>query len=555
MKRFFYILIAASIALFASCAKDDMNGNSDNSPSNPALTGRTLTFAVDMDMPTQTKANLELAGLDIKWQSGDTIGIATDNDATIRRYAVVPNDSDKKKGTIAVAEVAGAKTYYAIFKGSLGDGGKNENAVTSGDFSMLSFNTTTKTFSGLKVGQQQVAEGSLESHIWYTNGYPLSMAGVADGDPNSDSHLLVMRPCLALFQLQIAKTSFPEYYKNIPYESSYSINHDHYYSAIRGFNLYQNGATTIYSNGDYSVQIASDGSLTTTPGATKQEYRQISQSDTLKAKTKYLMCLIPGGSVSSFTVDFLGYKSNGKASGDLNWSAVYTMTKSGSFTVAPGDFYDLGTLNPISRKIAQNIAADESTDAAAASYVPAIDVDGDLDDWSTISASYDNSGNSRIREWRFKSDSQKIYFYIKMRKNRSCITYNDKSEISDGKLYIGFNTDNNVETGSSYGNVTGCEAYIKVIPFTNVGEGTTLSPVDGLDANSEVYASGLGSHNGTVYVKVYDPGDSIGSDSSNVYLEISIPREYLNLPAAGNSITVGCSYSWYTTNETSVTLE
>ena len=505
----------------------------------PATTGNTITFSASIDMPAATKASLD--GLNIKWSSGDYIGICTDNDATIVAYPVTVDGSDATICTITVNEVAGATAYYGIFRGSLGADGNATLEKTADDFSGITFDTTTKTFSGLTVGNQQVAQGSLSSHLWYTNGFPLSMAGKSSGTS------LVMRPCLALFQVSIAAGSVPDaYYLNTEtYTSSKGIDHDHTYSAVRGFNLYQKGSSTIYSSGDYTVQVAADGTLNTISDAsgTQKEYRQISQSGKLAAGTNYLMCLIPGGSVSSFKFDFLGYSDN---AGTLLWDAVYTMNMKKATTVNPGDFFDFGTLNPLEMKKAKNEAADDAADEAAASYVPAITIDGDLSDWSGVAASYSNSGNSRIREWKFKSDAQKIYLYFSMRKNRV-----DGSK----NLYVGFDKDNDNSTGSSYGDITGCEAYAKVIPFTNSGEGTDPVAVEGIDSASEVWASGVGSNNGTVYTWAYDAGESLSSNSSNIYIEISIPRDKLNLPATGNTITVGCSYGWGTTDKVSVTLE
>lgn len=542
MKKLFYILIAASAVLFAACEKETGNNQAPvPSSEDPALTGRTITFSASIDMLAETRASLD--GLAVQWaSSGDYIGVATDNDATIRVYEVTRDAVDKTLASVAVAEVAGASEYYAVFKGSLGhSGGANE--VAADDYSMISFNTTTKTFSGLTVGKQQVAENSLSSYLWYTNGYPLALAGKANGTS------LSMKPCLALLKLRIDAESVPAeyYYKNIPFTTTYDIEHDHYYSAVRGFDLYQKGGSTIYSSGDYTVQVNNDGSLTTAvvDNANKRDYRQMSQSEKLKSGTDYLMCVIPGGSITSFLINFLGYADNNV--GAVSWDAVYTMTKSGSVTVNPGDCYSLGTLNPLGRKKAANEAADEAADEAASiPYVPAITIDGDMSDWNDIDYSYNNSENSRIRAWKFKSDAQKIYLYLAMRKNR----------VDGGKnLYIGFDKDNDNATGTSHGDVTGIEASAKVIPFTNSGEGTEPVGVSGIDSASQVWGDGVGYHDAVVSTAYYDAGESLSSNSSNIYIEVSIPREYLNLPAAGNTITVGCSYGWGTTDKVSVILE
>ena len=180
-------------------------------------------------------------------------------------------------------------------------------------------------------------------------------------------------------------------------------------------------------------------------------------------------------------------------------------------------------------------------------YAPAITIDGDLSDWDGIASSFSNSSNTRIREWKFKSDPYTVYFYVKMRKNRA---WN-----SDPGLYIGFDLDNDNSTGNGYGSNTGCEAFVKSIPFSNDTEGSEPIGFVGVDANSEVWSSGIGYHNGTVHVAHYDAGESLSSSSSNTYLELSIPRDYLGLPSAGNSITIGCSFNWYITDKVSVTME
>ena len=422
MKKLFYILFAASAALFVSCAKEA----ADNTPSDPALTGKTITFSASIELNAETKA--ALSGLNINWEDGDYIGVATDNDATIRVYPVTVG-APATNCTVTVDEVAGATDYYAIFKGRLGDGGANVNNVEANDFSMISFNTTTKTFSGLTVGKQQVAQDALYSYLWYTNGYPLAMAGKADGTT------LLMKPCLALMKLQIASASVPAgyFYQNIPYESSYSINHDHYYSAVRGFNLYQKGGSTIYSSGDYNVQVNDDGSLTTTAVVNehKGEYRQMSQSGKLSSGTDYLMCLIPGGSISSFQIDFLGYSDNTPT---ISWDAVYSMTKSGSVTVNPGDYFDLGTLNPLGRKKAMNEAADEAADAAGP-FTPAIEIDGDMDDWSSLESEkvVSISGAGDYLEFKVTYDLQYLYFYSRR----------NNARFSEWPFYVWYKIDTN----------------------------------------------------------------------------------------------------------------
>lgn len=530
MKKLFYILFAASALLFVSCAKEV----DDNITAPEAkLTGETITFSATIDMPAATRAALD--GLNINWQSGDYIAFATDNDATIRVYPVTVDGVDPTKCTITVDKVDGASGYYAIFKGSLGDGGAGANSVDADDYSMVTFNTTTKTFSGLKVGNQQVAKNSLSSYLWYTDGYPLAMAGKADGSS------LSMKPCLALVKLQIDAESVPAdaYYKSIPYVSSYSVNHDHNYSAVRGFNLYQIGGSTIYSSGDYDVQIAADGSLTTTATGDK-EYRQISQSEKLVSGTDYLMCLIPGGSISSFKINFLGYKDNTPS---LSWDAVYTMRLAAANTVAPGDYYDLGVLNPLGRKKAKNEAEDEAADASA-SIANVVDIDGVFDDWASV-AEYpgtrtSGSSNSRINGWRMTQDVHNIYVYLDLAKTKFA---GPESYKPNSYIYVCLDTE---DGGSTRTSIPGVDKYVLIYPCVQDSDPVTF--IHGADPRSQVNGSSDGA------IETWGIFGT-GANESHAYIELSIPRAKLNLTTSNQTIQIGVSFQEYDAAKQSITLD
>lgn len=175
-------------------------------------------------------------------------------------------------------------------------------------------------------------------------------------------------------------------------------------------------------------------------------------------------------------------------------------------------------------------------------FVPAISIDGDMSDWDNITT-LPSTQSSRINEWKFKSDAQFVYLYFKLRGDRI-------GEGDDGnrKIYIGFDVDNDSTTGQSYGNVGGCDAAAKCIPITGTTGQYTF--INGYDTASEVYV--LGTTVGTGVIKtasVYD------ESNTKAYVEMRIPRDILNLPSAGSSISVGCSYDWYVTGIQSVTLE
>ena len=173
-------------------------------------------------------------------------------------------------------------------------------------------------------------------------------------------------------------------------------------------------------------------------------------------------------------------------------------------------------------------------------FEPAITIDGDATDWAEI-AEFASNQDSRIRKWKFASDERFVYLSFNIRKNRSC---------KEKPLWIVFDTDNDAATGSEHGNVKG-ETAVLSYPFTNSGENTMPVIVAGKDERSEI--SGTGTSAGDVII-AGDLGEGeLSESSSNVWIELSIPRASLNLPASGK-ITVGCSYDFYVTGTQEVTL-
>ena len=169
-----------------------------------------------------------------------------------------------------------------------------------------------------------------------------------------------------------------------------------------------------------------------------------------------------------------------------------------------------------------------------------IDIDGDMSDWDAVTPTYASEATSRIREWKYVSDAENLYFYLVMRKNRS---YNKP-------LCIGFDWD---DSGSySDGNtMKGCELVVKGCPFSNAS-GAQPVCVQGFDPQGEVNGTADAS---LLFVWDYDDGSSLG-DSSNHYLELSIPRSKLpNLPASGTTIQIGVSFDYYFAGFQSITLQ
>lgn len=169
-----------------------------------------------------------------------------------------------------------------------------------------------------------------------------------------------------------------------------------------------------------------------------------------------------------------------------------------------------------------------------------IKIDGDFSDWAGIEA-FASEATSRIREWKISSDDDNVYVYVAMRKNRA---------ESSKKLVIGFNTDNDAATGSltDNNNMKGCEAIARnIIPFISSTEGIT-----GADSGSEVVSTAGATETGVVVVNAVPGTEDASSDSANCYLELSIPKAKLALPAT--AISAGCSYDYYFTGYKSVTL-
>lgn len=246
------------------------------------------------------------------------------------------------------------------------------------------------------------------------------------------------------------------------------------------------------------------------------------------------------GAITNSTAS-LSYSSDDTGVATVDANGVITGVAAGTATITVSAAAVAGEYSSASKDITVTVTTP---------FVPAITIDGDLSDWNGITAFTGGEKMDRIREWRFKSDEKFVYIYLKFRRNRAN---------SSRTLYIGFDTDNDSSTGSKPEGMTiGMEAYATLKPFTNDGDETTPEPVNGYDETSVIQGT-TSTTNGKVYVWAYDEGDELQPLSDNnslVYAELSIPRDKLGLPSAGNAITVQCcyQYGWFTTAE-SVTLE
>ena len=169
-----------------------------------------------------------------------------------------------------------------------------------------------------------------------------------------------------------------------------------------------------------------------------------------------------------------------------------------------------------------------------------ITIDGDMSDWTSI-LPLGSSGTSRIRDWKFSSDNDNLYFYLVLRKNKMRTAYN---------LLLGFDYD---ETGSQSdgNNLKGCEIMAIFQPFTNETGGTPTC-VNGTINTATI--NGTEISDAGIQVYGLDPDSSATGDSADYYLEVSVPKSILSgLPSSG-SINIAASYEYYTTGLCAVTL-
>ena len=174
----------------------------------------------------------------------------------------------------------------------------------------------------------------------------------------------------------------------------------------------------------------------------------------------------------------------------------------------------------------------------------ALVVNGDTGDWGGV-AEQVSGASSRIRAWKVTSDAENVYFYFAIRKNRAD---------SGRKLVIGFNTDKDATTGAltDNNNMKGCEAIVSgILPFTNASGAAELVMLTGAGSGDATSTAGDKAEN-AAFCWGLDMGEAMSADASNVYLEVSIRKAALALPAG--EIEVGASYDYYFTNYATVTL-
>lgn len=473
-------LIISMACLFGmmSCSKDIKKGINE---ADLLQEPETITFSAGIDIDV-TKATV--SGLTITWNSSDRIAVANDINDEIQTCAITRDDIDHTKCTFTVEAVAGATTYYAICKGSSTDG--------------ITFDHTTGTFSGLNLSKYSFDSGEL-------SGSSISIAG-----KSTDKASFSMKPCLSLVRFRM-------------HEESVTAKYAGGYSGIRGLYFIAKNGSRVYVAGDYTVDLSGDMAVQYVNNGNKKDDHKIDSNELLTAGVDYYFTVLPAGAVTSMEFRFLGFNSDESVS---DTEGIYTMSTSQTVSFDPGDCFNFGTLNPVGLK------KDKDN--------PAISIDGAMTDWVGVDAIV-GDGN-RITEWKYKSDSFNVYFYLKV-----TITGGDQYAVrgTDAGFAMGINI--NDATGTTLDEVSQehCDYRVSVYPFTNAKNTT---PVTCGTGTGSIKPSPFSSYNGSVpYAGT--------TDSDYAYVEFSVPRNKIGYPASGSTIKVKIAAGSTKLSEQSITVK
>ena len=193
----------------------------------------------------------------------------------------------------------------------------------------------------------------------------------------------------------------------------------------------------------------------------------------------------------------------------------------------------------------------EATDGASLEQLadrPTIIIDGDMSDWALLSP-LASTGSSRIRDWKFTSDKENLFFYFRLRKNKMYSGYS-LSIVFDWDGTGSYHCDNLAEQG---------ELSIAFKPFTNGTAGTPVC-VNGtissawINTNQDKRTAENATTGLSIDVYGQDPNPSATGDTADYYLEVCVPKSIVTgLPSSG-SLNIGAGYEWYNTGYQSVTL-
>lgn len=500
---YFVLLFAFGMV---SCSTQDVTISIEK----PAV--ETITFSASIDLGAATKTSLadKVGGKAIEWSAGDKIAVANDQNDEVEACSITVDGEDATKCTFTATAVDGATTYYAICVGD--------------NITGIAFDHTTGTFSGLNSARYEANKNNL-------SGSALAMAG-----KSTDRTTFSMKPCLSLFHCKI-------------HSESVAAELDGGYTGVRGIYVtMKHSGSTVYPTGDYTVNLSGENmSVQLVDNGNKKDDKKVLADEVvlMDSSADYYFTTLPVGNIEYLRFRFAGFKQDGESIVP-DWSnKYYDMSTRQSLSLDPGDYFDFGTLNPVGLKKADD------------AYVPAITIDGVFTDWSKSGVVAGVNTSSRITSWKYISDAKNIYFYVVIPKAK--LTYNAERNgyRKENYLYVGFDFDSNVETGSgsaSGGLGNGYDARAVLYPYTGETEGTIEYIVGKDDRSSTAYCPTATSSSEweaassweTIYTAAVESGD-------NTIVEFMVPRAKIGYPSAG-SIQVNLSFNYSSVGRESITI-
>jgi hypothetical protein len=438
MKQCYYFILATIAICITACTKDvpSVEDPQQNIPEEvtPNPEPKTITFGVTMDLGEEASSGAEtkasLSGLNINWVGGETIFIANDINDDIQNCVLTKDPTYPTKGTITVSAVDGASTYYALFTSG--------TASTDGK---VVFDHTTATFSGSEVICRYNELTASAPHRT-----DLAMAGKTVGDN------IAMKPCLALVKFKVHANSVSAEYVD-----------GSGYSSVRGFNLIMRlSGSRKYISGNYTVNLSGSDMVVSPAASGNRDQKQLSSATRLDSAKDYYFSVIPVGAINKMELVFLGFKWNaGSSSYDMTWGddpKEYHMSLSQSLSIDPGDFFNFGTLNPVDLQKAKD------------TFVPAININGDMSDWTSITTGVSSSGH--YKAFKVTYDEYNIYVYSKVDKVTGRFAWGGSTVY----LYYGFDTDNNPDNAGSLIDSNVSHGKFESILLTYPFGGSDVSP-------------------------------------------------------------------------------
>ena len=184
-----------------------------------------------------------------------------------------------------------------------------------------------------------------------------------------------------------------------------------------------------------------------------------------------------------------------------------------------------------------------------------VTLDGNVSEWDAVESI---AGGNAPFTWKYTSDANNVYFYYKITASKIKCNDTDFTYKWRRYIYMGFDTDNNAETGQTSGlpgglTIVGCEANALVYPFRGTAPAADAYPegvegVNGVDEESWIKLADGTTTESKITAYGYRDGDYF-------YLEMGVPRAGIGSPAAGSKVNVQFSFSWDLTDTETIILK